>query len=57
MECDDKLRIDLYEIDRNLPSVLEVMMHTRHADTPCPYCKRSDFEEWMRLYGRVYFGS
>jgi len=55
-ECEDAGRIQLFELDRNLPSMLELMLYKRQADVPCPYCMRSDFEEWMRLYGRVYFG-
>ena len=56
-ECEDTGRTGLHEIPSSLPSMLELMHSTREVDVPCPYCKRSDYEEWARLHWRLYFGT
>ena len=56
-ECDDAGRVQLFQLPKSFPVVLEMMLSFGSTDVPCMYCKQNDFEEWMRLYGRLYFGN
>ena len=46
-ECDDKERVQLFQLPRNFPAVLGMMFYSSSADVPCMYCKQSDWEEWI----------